>query len=110
MRFPCGTASKESAHNEGELCSIPPGLGRSPGEGEGYPLQYPGLENSMDCIVSGVTKSQTWLSDIHFHFSQNVIEICMQVKKQQLELDMEQRLVPNWERSMSRLYVVTLLI
>ena len=45
-----------------------PGLGRSPGEGKGYPLQYSGLENSMDCIVHGVAKSQTWLSDFHFHF------------------------------------------
>ena len=43
-----------------------PGLGRSPGEGKGYPLQYSGLENSMDCIVHGVTKSQTRLSDFHF--------------------------------------------
>ena len=43
-----------------------PGLGRSPGEGKGYPLQYSGLENSMDCIVHGVTKSQTGLSDFHF--------------------------------------------
>ena len=37
-----------------------PGLGRSPGEGKGYPLQYSGLENSKDCTVHGVTKSQTW--------------------------------------------------
>ena len=44
-----------------------PELGRSPGEGEGYPLQYSGLENSMDCIVHGVTKSQTRLSDFHCH-------------------------------------------
>ena len=43
-----------------------PGLGRSPGEGNGYPLQYSGLENSMDCIVHGVTKSRTQLSDFHF--------------------------------------------
>ena len=42
-----------------------PGLGRSPGEGKGYTLQYSGLENSMDCIVRGVTKSQTGLSDFH---------------------------------------------
>ena len=42
-----------------------PGLGRSPGEGKGYPLQYSGLENSMDCIVHGVTKSWTRLSDFH---------------------------------------------
>ena len=44
--------------NVGDLGSIP-GLGRSPGEGKGYPLQYFGLENSMDCIVLGVAKSQT---------------------------------------------------
>ena len=46
-------------------------LGRSPGEGKGYPLQYSGLENSMDCIVHGVTKSQTWLSDFHWNYYQN---------------------------------------
>ena len=45
-----------------------PGSGRSPGEGKGYPLQYSGLENSIDCIVRGVTKSQIGLSDFHFHF------------------------------------------
>ena len=44
--------------NVGDLGLIP-GLGRSPGEGKGYQLQYSGLENSMDCIVYGVTKSQT---------------------------------------------------
>ena len=43
-----------------------PGLGRSPGEEKGYPLQYSGLENSMDCIVHGVAKSQTQLSDFHY--------------------------------------------
>ena len=43
-----------------------PGLGRSPGEVKGYPLQYSGLEISMDCIVHGVTNSQTRLSDFHF--------------------------------------------
>ena len=42
------------------------GLGRSPGEGKGYPLQYSGLENSMDCIVHEVAKSRTQLSDFHF--------------------------------------------
>ena len=49
----------------GDLGLIP-GLGRSPGEEEGYPLQYSGLENSMDCVVQGVTKSSTRLSDFHF--------------------------------------------
>ena len=63
--FPCGSASKKSAFNEEDLGSIP-GLGRSPGEWKGYPLQYSGLENSTDCIVYGVTKSQTGLSDFHF--------------------------------------------
>ena len=44
-----------------------PGLGRSTGEGKGYPLQYSGLENSIDCVVQGVTKSRTRLSNFHFH-------------------------------------------
>ena len=61
----CGSASKESACNVGDLGSIP-GLGRAPGEGDGYPLQYSGLENSMDCIVHRVTKSRIQLSDFHF--------------------------------------------
>ena len=57
----CGSAGKESACNVGHLGSIP-GLGRSSGEEKGYPLQYSGPENSMDCTVHGVTKSQTWLT------------------------------------------------
>ena len=56
---------KESACNAGDLDFIP-GLGRFPGEGKGYPLQYSGLENSMDCIVHGAAKSRTWLNDFHF--------------------------------------------
>ena len=56
--FPGGSDGKESTCNVGDLGSIP-GLGRSPGEGNGYPVLYSGLENSMDCIVHGVAKSQT---------------------------------------------------
>ena len=48
LGFPCGSAGKESVCNVRDLGSIPE-LGRSPGEGKGYPLQYPGLENFMDC-------------------------------------------------------------
>ena len=66
LSFPCGSAGKESTCSEGDLGLIP-GLGLS-GEGNGYPLQYSGLENPMDCIGHGVTKSRTWLSDFHFHF------------------------------------------
>ena len=58
MGFPCGSAGKEFSCNAGDLDSIP-GLGRSPGEGKGYPLQDSGLENSVDCIVHGVTESDT---------------------------------------------------
>ena len=65
--FPDSSVGKESACNAGDLGSIP-GLGRSPGEGKGYPLQYSCLENSRDCIVHGVTKSQTQLSDFCFHW------------------------------------------
>ena len=53
-----GSAGKELTCNAGNLGLIPE-LGRSPGEGNGYPLQYSRLENSMDCIVHGVTKSWT---------------------------------------------------
>ena len=61
--FPGGSAGKESAYNVGDLGNLGPipGLGRSSGEGNGYPLQYSGLENSMDCIVHGISKSQTQL-------------------------------------------------
>ena len=59
------SVDKESAYNAGVL-GLNPGLGRSPGEGKGYPLQYSGLENSMDCIVHGVAKSQTQLSDFTY--------------------------------------------
>jgi len=52
LYFPCGSAGKESTCNAGDLGSIP-GLGRSPGEGKGYPLQYSGLENSMDLDSMG---------------------------------------------------------
>ena len=71
MGFPGGLDGKESACSVGDLGSIPR-LGKSPGEGKGYPLQYSGVENSMDCIVHGVTKSQTGLSNFHFHFQKLV--------------------------------------
>ena len=62
--FPGSSAGKESACNVGDP-SLIPGLGRSAGEGVGYPLQYSGLENSMDCIVPGDHKESDkseWLS------------------------------------------------
>ena len=65
LGFPCASAVKESTCNAEDLGLIP-GLGRSPGERKGYPLQYSGRENSMDCIVHEVAKSQTQLSDFHF--------------------------------------------
>ena len=65
--FLCGSNGKESICSARDLDSFP-GLGRSPAEGNGYPLQYFGLENSIDCIVHGVTKSQTLLSNFHFNF------------------------------------------
>ena len=56
--LPCGSAGKESTCNAGDLGLIP-GLERSPGEGKGYPLQYSGLENSMDCRVHWAKESDT---------------------------------------------------
>ena len=76
--FPCGSAGKEPpAMRETWVWDL--GLilelGRFPGEGKGYPLQYSGLENSMDCIDHGVAKSWTWLNDFHFDFSMKLIWI-----------------------------------
>ena len=65
LGFPYGSAGKEPTCNAGDL-GLTPGLGRSPGGEKSYPLQDSGLENSMDCIVHRVTKSQTQLSDFHF--------------------------------------------
>ena len=65
LGFPAGSAGKESTCNSGDL-GLVPGLGRSPGERKGYPLQYSGLENYIDCIVHGVAKSRTRLSEFHF--------------------------------------------
>ena len=73
LGFPGGSAGKESARNAGDLGSIP-GLGRSPGGGNCYPLQYSGLENSMDYTVHGVTKSRTRLS--HFYLHQVLVAAC----------------------------------
>ena len=65
LGFPCGSAGKESAHNAGDL-DFDPRIGKIPGEEKCYLLQYSGLENPVECIVHGVTKSQTRLSEFHF--------------------------------------------
>ena len=72
LGFACGSASKESACNAGDLGLIPR-FRRSPGEGKDNPFQYSGLENSMDCIVHGVAKSRTHLSDFYFSYLQLVM-------------------------------------
>ena len=74
LSFPGGSTGKESTCNAGDLGSVSE-LGRSLGEGNSYPLQYSGLENSMDCIVHGVAKNQTRLSYFHFHESLKFNEI-----------------------------------
>ena len=67
LGLPGGSACKEATCHAGDL-GLVPGLGWSLGEGKGYPLQYSGLKNSMDCIVHGVADSQIRLSDFHFHW------------------------------------------
>ena len=77
LGLPCGSAGKESACNVGDLGSIP-GLERSHGDGKGYPLQYSGLESSMDSIVHGVAKSQTRLGDFNFQEMNSLSESLFQ--------------------------------
>ena len=82
--FPGGSAGKESACNAGDLGSIP-GLGTSPGEANGYPLQYSSLENPMDCNVHGVTKSRTRLSDFHLlELGRSLLSSCFSVPQSSL--------------------------
>ena len=81
LSFPRGSAGKDSACNVGDLGSIP-GLGRFPGEEKGYPIQYSGQENSMECIVRGVSKSQTLLND--FYFTQDLIIMVISAEKTSL--------------------------
>ena len=78
MDFPDGSDDKASAYNAGDPGSIP-GSERSPGEGNGYPLQYSCLENPMDggawqAAVHGVTESRTQLSDFTFTFHFHAVE------------------------------------
>ena len=82
---PGDATGKESAYNVGDLGSIP-GLERSPGEGKGCPIQYSGLENSMDSVVRGITKNQTRLSDFLFQrvYRQSVSTVSSQHFKQHL--------------------------
>ena len=63
LGFPCDSAGKETACNVGDLGSIP-GLGRSPGEGKGYPLQCSNLENPMDCRESDTTERLAHIGDL----------------------------------------------
>ena len=75
----CGSDGKASAYNVGDL-SLIPGWGRSPGEGNGYPLQYSCLENPMDrgawwAAVHGVAKSQTWLSSIMYRCKWKILSM-----------------------------------
>ena len=84
--FPGGSDGKESACNEGDLGLIP-GLGKSPGEGIGFPVQYSCLENAMDrgawwATVLGASKSRTWLRDLstahHACFVSRIYLLCSQ--------------------------------
>ena len=90
MGFPGDSEGKESSCNAGVLGSIP-GLGRSPREEKGYPLQYSGLEKSMDSIVHGVTKSQTRVSNFHFtaHFTSSCLSNDSSAKLFEASLDFE---------------------
>ena len=82
--FPDSSVGKESICNAGHAGSVP-GLGRSPGEGKGYPLQDSGLENFEDYTVHGVTKSRTRWSDFHFHFQALRWEECGETVSQVLK-------------------------
>ena len=73
LGFTSGSAGKESTCNVGYLGSTPE-LGRPPGEGKVYPLQYSGLENAMDCTVHGITESDmTEQRSLSLHFQAYIL-------------------------------------
>ena len=75
LGFPCGSAGKESACYAGDLSLISE-LGKSPGEGKGYPLQYSGLENSKDCIVHGVGRRESDTTEqLSLHFIMKLVHL-----------------------------------
>ena len=87
------------------LLGLIPGLGRSPGEGKGYPLQYFGLENSTDSAVHEVAKSWTQLSS--FHFTSQWIKICLPTQGTcVLSLVQEDPTYPRSTKPMSHYYQV----
>ena len=105
--FPCGSAGEESICNVGDLGSIP-GLERAPGEGKGYPLQYSGLENSMNCIVHGITKSQIRLSNFWASLVAQLVknppamqETWVRSLDREDALGWEGTLLPAWEEGMA---------
>ena len=89
-----------SSADVGDLGLIP-GLGRSPGWGKGNPLQYSGLENSMDCIVHGVTKSRTRLSDFHFTSSLVPLVNCVNLGKLVPNSELWVPLLCNWHHNIT---------
>ena len=78
-RYPCGSDGKESSCNARDPGSIP-GLGRSPGEGHGNPFQYSCLENSMGCIIHGVTESQIQLNNLHCYYHDFKLTVKLNLK------------------------------
>ena len=105
--FPGGADGKESAHSAGYL-SLIPGLWRSIGEGNGYPLQYSCLENSMDrgawrATVHGVAKSWTQLSDYHFTSSSSQLKALTAKKQGSLKKQLCDKIIsssPAWVSSL----------
>ena len=97
--FPGGSAGKESSCIRGDLGSIP-GLGRSPGERKGYPLQYSGRGNSRNCTTHGVAKSRTRLSHFHFHclWKQNIITV-NEVTVVEITWQSNGQILQNWTPS-----------
>ena len=78
LGFPCGSAGKESACHEGDLGSIP-GLGRSLGEGKGYPLQYPGLENFMGYAMQSMESQRVEHDQVTFTFSDEQLRLGLEM-------------------------------
>ena len=104
LDFPCGSAGKESAYNMGDLrLGFNPWVGKIPWR-SGYPLQYFGLENSMDCIVRGIAKSLKLLND--FHFSNKTYRMILQLSHKEESMSESALMINKHIKKKGKLFLI----
>ena len=106
LGFPCSSVGKESAYHVGDLrLGFDPWVGKIPWR-SGYPLQYFGLENSMDYIVHGMAKSLTILNDFHFHFSNKTYRMILQLSHKEESMSESALMINKHIKTKGKLFII----